>query len=58
MISLMELATFVVRGWLAAGKIRQISPERKGGSGRIVFEIVPEHEIKIILLAGDIYEQM
>lgn len=58
MTSSMELATFIVRGWLATGKIRQISPERKGGSGRIVFEIVPEHEIRIIPVAGDIYEQM
>lgn len=54
----MELATFIVRGWLAAGNVRVISPGRKGGSGRMIFEVAPAQEIRIAPVPGDAVEQM
>ena len=52
------LATNIVRRWEGEGKVRLISGERKGGSGRKFFEVVPEHEIRLAPVQGDAVEQM
>ena len=54
----MDLATNIVRGWEAEGKVRLISGARTGGAGRKIYEVVPEHEIKLAPVQGDAYEQM
>lgn len=53
-----KLATNIVRGWEAEGKVRLISGIRNGGAGRKIYEVVPEHEIKLVPVRGDAYEQM
>lgn len=52
------LATNIVRGWEAAGQVRLISGIRTGGAGRKIYEVVPEHEIRLAPVQGDAFEQM
>jgi hypothetical protein len=46
-------ATHIVRGWEAEGKIRLIDE-----TSRKIYELVPAHEIRILPVPGDGFEQM
>ena len=49
--SAMALATRIVKGWVAEGRARAIT--EKIGSSRILFEVVPEEELRLIVSRPD-----
>ena len=53
--SAMALATRIVKGWVAEGRARAIT--EKIGSSRILFEVIPEEELRLPLV-GDATQQM
>ena len=50
-------ATHIVKGWEAEGKVRRIATV-KGKRNKVHFEVVPQHEIRVLPVIGDAYEQM
>lgn len=50
-------AAHLIEEWEAAGKVRRIATE-KGRKNKLHFEVIPEGEIRIAPVVGDIYEQM
>lgn len=53
----LPFATHLVKGWEDAGKVRRVATE-KGRRNKLHFEVVPDGEIRIAPVVGDIYEQM
>lgn len=51
----MQHATAIVRGWETAGRVRRISTP---AASRLQFEVIPEHELRLAPVQGDIWEQM
>lgn len=51
-----EFATHIVQTWNRDGRIRVITPHV--GSGRMLFEVVPAHELRIVAAQGDAHDQM
>lgn len=51
-----EFATHIVQAWNRDGRIRVITPH--AGSGRMLFEVVPAHELRVVAAQGDAHDQM
>ena len=51
-----EFATHIVQAWNREGRIRVITPH--SGAGRMLFEVVPAHELRIVAAQGDAHDQM